>query len=217
MFCGPGKQIGPVGGPIKVWSLGDSITHGAIRNSNEPPDPLFDYEGSFRCALYAAMVAAGLNPSFLGNITNASDGVMCAGYGHTGVNAAHASAWNSSYFATYSPGIDNPHVVNILLGANDANDDATAGEVFGVVDQALALWPACAVSVQTMFKAAGNDFDILNAGLRSRAATRPQVFIVDQADVLQLTDLSDGLHPTAEGYRKLADTLINAFLQRMVA
>lgn len=216
MFCGPGKRLGPGDGTIRIWSLGDSITHGAIRNDNEPPDPLFDYEGSFRCRLYAALVSAGFTPSFLGNITNASDGVVCGGYGHTGINAAHPAVWNSSYFASQSPAIINPHLVNILLGANGANDDDTAGEIFGVVDQSLALWPTCSVAVQTMFACEGNDFAIMNAGLKSRAANRPNVFIVDQSKALTLDDLSDGLHPTAAGYYKLADALIDAILQRLV-
>lgn len=214
MFCGPGKQIGPVGGPINCWWLGDSETHGAIWNG-----ATFDYEGAFRCAVYAALVARGLSPAFLGTVTNASDGVMCGGYGHSGYNGATPANWNSSYFGTYAPvvnGQGTPDLVGILLGANGADDDATADQIFGVVDQALVMWPKCSVLVQTMFKTAGTDYAVLNAGLKARAAPRSNVILVDQSGTLTLADLSDGLHPTQSGYRKLADALINAIIQRTV-
>lgn len=156
----------------------------------------------------------GPNTQMLGTVSNESDGVLCGGYGHSGYNGASPSNWNSSYFATYSPSITDPGAVVILLGANGANDDATAEQIFGVVAQAQALWPKAVIFVQTMFKAAGNDFAILNAGLRARAATNPSVVLVDQSGALTALDLSDGLHPNAQGYYKLADALIDAFIQR---
>ncbi len=157
--------------------------------------------------------------AMLGNVSNASDGVLCGGYGHTGLNGASAANWNASYFATYAPGITDPGAVVILLGENDADNDAAAGNVFGVVDQALAMWPGVVPIVQTMFPTVSSNHTALNAGLRSRAATRPEVVLVEQANVFGgstgLEYLSDGVHPNATGYAKLADALINAMIQRM--
>lgn len=213
MFCGPGKRIN---GP-KVWFLGDSITHGAIATGLPPPNA-FAYQGSFRCAVYAAMTLAGFSPEFLGTITNASDGVACAGYGHTGINGAAPLPWRDSYFGVTAPTVDAqgpPDLVVILLGANGADNDTQAGYVWDVAQLALAMWPLCSVGLQTMFKADGNDFAIFNASLRARAAANPSVFIIEQSNSLTLADLSDGLHPNATGYKKLSDAIVNAILQRM--
>lgn len=212
MFHGPGKRIGPDGGPVNVWFLGDSITHGAIWNG-----ATFDYQGSFRCRTFAAMTAAGLNPNFIGNLLNSADGVSCAGTAHTGINNASPANWDGSYFATYAPDIGaTPDLVVVLLGANGADDDTQAGYVYGVVTQALEMWPNCSVALMTMFKCGSpaTDWEVFNAGLRTRAKNDPRVFIVEQAGALTLADLSDGLHPTASGYYKLADALVNAFIQR---
>jgi len=203
-YCKTQQAKGPI-----LWSVGDSLTHGAVWNGST-----YEYQGAWRCGAFGALTTLGKSPNFVGTVTNASDGVACAGTAHSGYNGSTAGNWNATYFALFAAAIGvTPDHVTIWLGANDGDSTEAANKVMGCVDQAFGLWPMVVVHVATMFPSSTSSYATLNTSLRAQTAAKralgQNVRLVELANAFGgQTDtkwLSDGLHPTAAGYRQLGD------------
>ena len=202
----------------KVWTVGDSVTHGYLAPPASPT-----YEGAFRCRWYSALTAQGRSPNFVGTVTNASDGVACGGQGHSGYNGSTAASWNATYFAIYAASVQasfgDPDVVSIMLGFNDGDSAAAADQVIGVVGQACATFPNAVVLVNTLYPTGSSTYAALNARLRDEVARLlrigKRVKLVEMASVFgggtPPVDLCpDGLHPSTAGYALMGAVLENA-------
>lgn len=213
----------PRGGPTVVWTVGDSITHGAV------PDGMggFLYEGGWRCPLFQAMTALGANPNFVGALLNSSETppVTCAGTAHNGNNGASAANWLASYYQSYwdslftggSPPYPIPQWILISVGANDANTVETGETIGDLIDLAALNQPFANILVANVIPRAGAgepNNNLVNASIAAEVAVRRargmHVQLVDQAAHITLADLGDGLHPTSAGYQIMGDVWIAA-------
>lgn len=206
----------PIGGPTKVWCIGDSFMHGAIYNGSG-----YGYFGAPRSLIYSAMVAAGANPSFVGTQLNASESppVTNAGVGHDGLNGSSAAQWVASYFATkvaqFSGPSDMPHVVFIIAGNNDVDASAAGTAIGQLVDLVAAAAPRASIFVSTVLPAPTVPRTATNAQLRIEIAARVargiHVTLMEMQALTgattQRSDLPDTQHPSADLYRRMGEAM----------
>ncbi len=218
-ICGPIKpyHAAALGGPTKVWCIGDSRMRGA-----EPrPGGGFSYNGGARQWLYAAMTAAGAQPDFVGTQLNSSESpaVTNCGTGHDGLDGSSAAQWLASYFATKVAQFPNaaamPHIIWIDLGTNDGDVSGTGTTIAGIVDLAIASAPLANIFVATVLPSVGVTRIATNAQLRTEIATRVakgyHVQLVEMEQLAQATvnnvDMPDTLHPSASLYRRMGEAM----------
>lgn len=202
-----------------MWFIGDSITRGA-----EPVSAgaSFAYNGGMRRWLWDAMTTAGADPSFVGSQLNANESpaVTNCGVGHDGLNGSSAAQWLASYFAArYSAnGFDastNPHIIVILMGANDGDESATGTAIAGVADLAFASCPRAWVLVCSVLPSVGVSRVATNTQLRTEIATRVtagcNVKLIEMQTLASVStgvvDMPDGLHPSAALYRRMGEAV----------
>ncbi len=203
----------PRGGPTVVWTVGDSITHGA-----EYVSPgVYNYFGGWRCPLFQAMVALGANPNFVGAILNSSESppVTCAGTAHNGNNGSSATQWRDSFFQSYytslftggTPLYPVPDWILISLGTNDANDAATGVTIGQIADLAALNQPFANILVSNVIPRGGPgdpNNNLVNPSIAAEIAARRargmNVHLVDQALHMSSALTGDTVHPNAAGY-----------------
>lgn len=111
-----------------------------------------------------------------------------------------------------------PNVVLIHAGTNDMNrpiDPPNAPERLGaMIDEVVSVCPDAAVLVAEIIttnytESAAELTQTYNAAIpgvvSARADNGKQVLLVDMSNLLTLDELTDGIHPTDEGYGKMAD------------
>jgi len=205
--------------PIRVMPLGDSITHGVeigTGNLDTPPVPL---RVGYRQSLLDQLAAAGQVVDFTGQ-----------GGQRAGADAGISDADNNGY-----PGVDisfiNDRVQEVFdelpsdvallhIGTNLTPNNASG--IDAILDN-IDAWEAAnfpvTVFVATLIPkrdpALQQTVDQFNADLRLRVAARltDRLVLVEQADAVTVLDIdpSDvGVHPTAPGYLRMADTWYEA-------
>jgi lysophospholipase L1-like esterase len=206
---------------ITIMPLGDSITAGYTG------DPTQVAPGGYRNNLYADLTADGININFVGTSTqnpsplltanNETENEGASGYLIEGVPLA-------SYPGGFYPGlyenIDTwfssfqPNIVLLMIGTNDINMDidlANAPARLGMLlDKITADDPGGIIILSTLIYTTDPTLNPLvaayNAAMPAVAATRPNVVLVDNSNVLDLsTDYASTLHPNQQGYNKLGD------------
>ncbi|WLS44419.1 cellulose binding domain-containing protein [Micromonospora profundi] len=113
---------------------------------------------------------------------------------------------------------DDPRTVLLHIGTNDMYGDTSGapGRLAALVDKITNNAPNADVFVATIVPKSGADNQVrgYNAAIpgivQTRAAAGKRVHLVDMYRALTLSDLADGVHPNATGYRKMADAWYTA-------
>jgi len=202
----------------KIMPLGDSITLG--------------YPGldGYRKNLYLDLNNSGFSVDFVGSQSDGT-GFDPNHEGYIGYNASNIRD------GVYDWLIDNPaDVVLLHIGTNDiSSGQDVAGiisEIKGILDN-IDLWESVSGESVTVFLAriilrSDNvslntktiEFDdALEAMASNRTASGDNITIVDMEHALNYPDdlvqdgMYPGIHPTAEGYEKMADVWFNALIK----
>ena len=190
--------------PTKVMPLGDSITDG------------FTVSGGYRTQLYTRLAADGLTGSidFVGSMSSGPASLLdrehegLVGWS-IGDLAGSIDGWMTSY---------TPKVVMLMIGTNDilhSLDMTTAPTRLGsLIDQICAKLPAGGKVYVAQItpltdptnNALVNQYNAAIPGVvQSKVNQGKPVFLVNMNNVITISDLSDGIHPTQAGYDKMGN------------
>lgn len=190
-------------GGVRVMPLGDSITYGT-------GDP-----GGYRIGLWQRLAGASYTVDFVGSQSNGPAGLGDHDHeGHPGWTIAQIDANVVNWLTTY-----NPHSILLHIGTNDMTGSpaGAADRLATLLDHITTTAPNAEVFVAQIIPLAWTSTDLLNFNnaipgiVQTRAAAGKHVHVVDMYHALTTADLSsDGVHPTAAGYDKMAATWYNA-------
>jgi lysophospholipase L1-like esterase len=220
---------------LKIWPLGDSITHGA------------GAAGGYRDPLYANLAARGIPIKLVGSTTtNPTTLLTTEGQDHHDGHSGYAidSAVNIDDGApragiyegveTWHGTIDAPDVILLLIGINDLNTgfevDTASNRLDLLITRLFGYFPDTRILVGSLPEAAqsnsyrhGATIDVslaiknynaqMLAIVGARRALGQKIERVDLHAALTLSDLGDGLHPNAAGYVKMANAWADAIVE----
>ncbi len=203
----PGELPG-VNPPLKVLTLGDSITEGIM------PSDL----GGYRDDLWQLLNRGGDHVDFVGN---RSKGIGSFDRDHGGIAGERIDQMEARVDGLLT--IFEPDAILLMAGTNDliqgADADTAAERMDSLLERITSQQPLGQIFVATiprMYDATNNWFvQNYNAQLRSLVAAKQaagqRITLVDQFNQLALVDLEDGVHPTPEGNGKLAAAWFGAW------
>lgn len=193
-------------GGVRVMPLGDSITEGT------------QVPGGYRIGLWQRMAAGGYTVDLVGTQFNGPSNLGDHDHqGHPGwrIDQIHANI-NGWLAAT------TPRTVLLHIGTNDVlqnyNLSGAPGRLSALIDRITAAAPSADVFVATIIPLsnAGQEsnaraFNSAIPGIvQSKVNAGRRVHLVDMHSALSTADLIDGIHPTANGYDKMAATWYSA-------
>lgn len=210
--------------PLKIMPLGDSITYGVIGTNDKN-------SGGYRTELWHKFVADGLKVEFVGSQSNGSDSRSNKDHeGHPGWTIRQIAASVNEWLNT-----SEPDLVLLMIGTNDTRKSSLKtmiNELSALIDQITAHSPKARLlvaSIPPIHPAARPVIQGLRAIYFNTAIPRivnskvAQGKKVDFVDMRSLTvsdltaslslDLDNGLHPNAQGYRKIANFWHDAILK----
>lgn len=202
----PGVAISAVGA-TRFVAFGDSITFGVTSAAG---DFLFDSSAQG----YPVRLQLGLNAH------HAPQQFTIVNAGVPGEGAVEGVARIVSVLSTH-----RPQALLLLEGINDLNSGRSVGQTVGALDTILdhARLYNVTVIIATMYQTyevgnrlnAATEVPALNAGIRQIAAGRQNVFLVDIHHAFSDPRYVgvDGLHPTEEGYERMATWFMAAIEQ----
>ncbi|WP_328382373.1 cellulose binding domain-containing protein [Micromonospora zamorensis] len=183
-------------GGVRVMPLGDSITDG------------FNVPGGYRIELWQRFTTGAYRVDFVGSQFNGPASLGDHDHqGHSGWTIAQIDANVVNWLRA-----TNPRTVLLHIGTNDMYGDTSGapGRLAALVDKITNNAPNADVFVATIVPKSGADNQVraYNAAIpgivQTRAAAGKRVHLVDMYRALTLSDLADGVHPNATGYRKMA-------------
>lgn len=210
--------------PLKIMPLGDSITYGAVGINNQA-------SGGYRTELWNKFIADGLQVEFVGSLSDGPDSLSSRSHeGHPkwkiGQIAASVNEWLNT---------SQPDLILLMIGTNDTKSHSLrrmVSELRALIDQITAQLPDAQLlvaSIPPIHPALKPPLQVLRAlyfnvaipGIvHSKVAQGKKVTFVDMRDLTvdDLTasislDLDNGLHPNAQGYRKIASFWHDAVLK----
>ncbi len=208
--------------PVKIMPLGDSITYGV------------NYDGGYRVELFKDFGRDASKVVFVGSQFNGSPNLPTSPTdethheGHSGWTIKNAPEINRSglYESTASwLNIYNPNIVLLLIGTNDINKNYQVSTAPDRLDQLISLIVSTKPNVSlivgnlppidpnnqyasdTNSNTRAIAFNALVPGIvqQHHDVLGQKVYFCDLNSVLTLADLSDGLHPSQNGYNKMGD------------
>src|SRR5689334_23616859 len=187
-------------GGVRVMPLGDSITDGE------------QVPGGYRIGLWQRMAAAGYQVDFVGSQFNGPASLGDHDHeGHPGWRIDQIDANITGWL-----GATTPHTVLLHIGTNDVlqnyNVSGAPGRLSTLIDHITAAAPSAEVFVAQIIPLANagqeNAVRTFNAAIpgivQTKANAGKHVHLVDMHSALTTSDLTDGVHPTAGGYDKMA-------------
>jgi lysophospholipase L1-like esterase len=187
-------------GGVRVMPLGDSITEGT------------QVPGGYRIGLWQRVTGAGYRVDLVGSQFNGPSSLGDHDHeGHPGWRIDQIDANITGWLRTTTP-----RTVLLHIGTNDVlqnyNLAGAPGRLSTLLDHITAAAPNADVFVATIIplsnagqESAGRTFNAAVPGIvQSRANAGKHVHLVDMHSALKTTDLTDGIHPNAGGYDKMA-------------
>jgi lysophospholipase L1-like esterase len=197
---GVGVASAESNGGVRVMPLGDSITEGT------------QVPGGYRIGLWQRLAAAGYRVDFVGSQFNGPASLGDHDHeGHPGWRIDQIDANVTGWLRTYSP-----HTVLLHIGTNDVlqnfNLSGAPGRLSTLLDHINATVPSAEVFVATIIplsnagqESAARTFNAAIPGIvQGKVNAGQHVHLVDMHSALTTADLTDGIHPTATGYDKMA-------------
>jgi lysophospholipase L1-like esterase len=189
-------------GGVRVMPLGDSITEGT------------QVPGGYRIGLWQRLAADRYTVDFVGSQFNGPGNLGDHDHeGHPGWRIdqidANIAGWLNSY---------QPHTVLLHIGTNDVlqnfNLSTAPTRLSTLLDHITDRVPGAEVFVAQIIPLANAGQDsaarTFNAAIpgivQNKVAAGKHVHLVDMHGALTTADLTDGIHPTAGGYDKMAAT-----------
>jgi lysophospholipase L1-like esterase len=189
-------------GGVRVMPLGDSITEGT------------QVPGGYRIGLWQRLSGAGYRVDFVGTQFNGPSSLGDHDHeGHPGWRIDQIDANIAGWLRTAAP-----RTVLLHIGTNDVlqnyNLAGAPNRLSTLIDHITAGAPAADVFVATIIplasasqEAAVRTFNAAVPGIvQSKVNSGKHVHLVDMHAALTAADLTDGIHPTAAGYDKMAAT-----------
>jgi lysophospholipase L1-like esterase len=199
---GAGTAVAESNGGVRVMPLGDSITEGT------------QVPGGYRIGLWQRLAAAGYRVDFVGTQSNGPASLGDHDHeGHPGWRIDQIDANITGWLTSAAP-----RTVLLHIGTNDVlqnyNLAGAPGRLSTLIDHITAAAPAADVFVATIIplasasqEAAARTFNAAVPGIvQSKVNAGRHVHLVDMHAALTASDLTDGIHPTAAGYDKMAAT-----------
>lgn len=209
-------KTGTVTRTAKIMPLGDSITYGKVDNN-------LQNSGGYRTELWDSFKADGLTVDFVGSQSSGPNSLGDKDHeGHPGKTIDWIDDRVNGWLKT-----STPDIVLLMIGTNDANPSRgksvsqMSSELSGLIDKITAQLPDTqllvasippirpdALPLERVQKAL--DFNAAIPGvLNGKIAEGKKVKFVDMTS-LTVDDISSppddsGLHPTINGYSKIAD------------
>src|SRR5689334_1234848 len=187
-------------GGTRIMPLGDSITDGT------------QVPGGYRIGLWQRFGSAGYRVDFVGSQFNGPSSLGDHDHeGHPGWRIDQIDANIVGWLTTYQP-----HSVLLHIGTNDIlqnfNVSGAPGRLSTLIDHITATVPTAEVFVAQIIPLANasqeNAVRTFNAAIpgivQGKVAAGKHVHLVDMHSALTAADLTDGIHPTANGYDKMA-------------
>ena len=205
-------------GVIRIMPLGDSITYGA------------NTAGGYRLPLYNLLTQANYSVDFVGSETGngASDLPDWDHEGHSGWWLSHSDGGIYQNVGKWLAHVETPDVVLVHIGTNDGGY-ATVDKLRALILRIHNLVPKTHIVATTLLGRPTNNTGIdehirnnFNPGVQPMVENLAQqgvpVHFLDMYSVLDYThaegahpaDLGDGLHPSAQGYVKMAQAWFGA-------
>jgi hypothetical protein len=193
------------GDPCEVLPLGDSITFGLGGESNG--------NGGYRIDLFSRAVMAGKRLTFVGSQMNGPMTVagMMFPSRHEGF-----SGYTIDQIAARVPNpalAMGPHIILLHIGTNDmymANPGGAPQRLAALLDKIITNAPDALLVVARIIPlssgmAAVNTYNnAIPPLVQERAAAGKHIILVDQNTGFPTSELGDGVHPNAAGYRRMA-------------
>ena len=199
-----GVAAGPAGaesnGGVRVMPLGDSITEGT------------QVPGGYRIGLWQRMAAAKYRVDLVGSQYNGPSNLGDHDHeGHPGWRIDQIDANTTGWLRTTTP-----RTVLLHIGTNDIlqnyNVSSAPQRLSTLIDHITTAVPSADVFVATIIplsnsgqESAGRTFNAALPNIvQSKVNAGRHVHLVDMHSALSTGDLIDGIHPTANGYDKMA-------------
>jgi lysophospholipase L1-like esterase len=196
----PGTAYAESNGGLRIMPLGDSITEGV------------DVPGAYRVGLWQRLTAGQYRNDFVGSQFNGPNSLSDHDHeGHPGWRIDQVDAEIVGWLRS-----SKPHSVLLHIGTNDvlnANASTAPDRLSALIDHITATVPDAEVFVAMIIPmgwTAGDDAiqaynNKIPGIVRSKAADGKHVHLVNMHDALSWSDLGpDSVHPTANGYDKMA-------------
>lgn len=201
-----GPAVAESNGGVRVMPLGDSITHGT------------QFPGGYRIGLWQSLVNGRFRVDFVGSQFNGPANLGDHDHeGHPGWRIEQIDANIVNWVRT-----TGPRSVLLHIGTNDViqnfNLPGAPGRLSTLIDHITATAPGADVFVATIIPLANAGWEnaarTFNASIpgivQSKANQGKHVHLVNMHNALTTADLVDGIHPTLNGYNKMANTWFNA-------
>lgn len=211
--------------PLRIMPLGDSITYGVIGKKDRN-------SGGYRTELWNKFEADGLKVEFVGSLSSGPDSLGNKNHeGHPTRKIGQIAASVNQWLDTFQPDI-----VLLTIGTNDTRKNSLRtmlNDLSNLINQINAQLPKAQLLVASIppihpsakhaplrsIRAMYFNAAIPNI-VNSKVAQGKKVHFVDMRSLTvdNLTsslslDLDNGLHPNAEGYRKIANFWHDAILK----